>query len=117
MNWMIIMKNLADDRLDNRSKNRCRFIKRICCNQFANNLLSEQKKYLELSPILLFSVIFHLIIFLPLPQIMMSVNYAVIFGVGLYFNSSETVNFQYFKTKHKNNDRPSFPYVPFGVVT
>jgi hypothetical protein len=111
MNRMIIMKNLiADDRLDNRSKNWCRFIKRICCNQFANDLLSEQKKYLELSPILLFSVIFHLIIFLPLPQIMLSVNYAVTFGVGLHFYSSETVNFKYFKTKHENNDRPSFPY-------
>ena len=107
------MKNLADDRLDNRSKNSVggrSFIKRICCNQFANDLLSEQKNSLEPSPILFFSVIFDLRIFLPLPQIMLSVNYAVTFDVGLYFYSSETVNFKYFKTKYKNNDRPSFPY-------
>jgi hypothetical protein len=86
-------------------------------NQFANDLLSEQKKYLELRPILLFSVIFHLVIFLPHPQIMLSVNYAVTFGVGLYFYSSETVNFKYLKTKHKNNDRPSFPYIQSSDVT
>ena len=36
------------DWMDNRFKNSVggrSFIKRICCNQFANDLLSEQKKY------------------------------------------------------------------------